>query len=340
MHKTERMKSALPPIVRLSVINPFLQELRDRGLNARQILVDMELPPGVPASPEFFVPIATMYKLVEATAAMAEDRCFGFMVGGTLDIAQWDPIAKSAEMSTTVSELLTHFVDQAREHATAQFFLRCEPARSTFGFERPIRPPVTPAQNDAFYAGMLDELMQKACGDAYDASQMLALVSDPTAIPKSWQGRVGKTDVLGPQISFPTKWIFKSFNRRSGRDIAPVSTLSDSLLHSMDVALRPYLAEEGLSAERAAALCGYSRRTLSNELRKRGTTIGKQIAALRAHVAIKHLTGTNERIAEIGRSVGYPDATVFSRAFKHWTGQSPTEYRRAHKALVLNRREK
>ena len=79
MYETKKKKSVLPPIVRLSVINPFLSELRNRGFSARQLLVDMELPPGVPASPDIFVPVATMYKLVEATAATAEDRCFGFM---------------------------------------------------------------------------------------------------------------------------------------------------------------------------------------------------------------------------------------------------------------------
>ena len=331
-------KSGQPSVVRLSVINPFLLELRERGCNARQLLVDMALPPDVPASPEIFVPIEFMYKLVEATAVVAKDRCFGFKVGRALDIRQWDALAESAEMSTTVGELLTHFVHLSGEHATTAYFLRCGPKRAVFGFEWQIKPPFAPAQYDAFYTGMLDRAMQEACGDAYDASAMLSLVSDPSVIPGSWQGRVGSTDVSGPQISFPTEWVFAACSYKRGQSDDPISTLPDSLLQSIDFALRPYVAEVKLSADRAATLCGYSRRRLSSQLRKRGTTIGTVIAALRARVASDHLAGTSESVAEIGRRVGYPDPTMFSRAFKKWTGQCPTEFRRQHMQENVKRR--
>ena len=60
----------------------------------------------------------------------------------------------------------------------------------------------------------------------------------------------------------------------------------------------------------------------------RNEEIKGELAALRAEVARRKLAESRIRIAEIGTTVGFKDPTVFSRAFKNWTGQSPQEYRR------------
>lgn len=322
------------PIVRLSALNPFLVTLLERGCNARQLLADKDLPPGIPASSELFIPLSEMYELVEATAVAAADKYFGFEVGRSLDVRQWDPFRSSAAASATVGELLTRFVQLSGEHATTRFSLASEASRSTFAMERPIDPQVQPAQNDAFYAGVMGALLQEACGDACDASRILASVCDPGAIPSSWKGRVSQSDQRGVRVSFPTEWLFAPFTNEPETAADSVTGLSDSIYESMAVALTPYLEDETLDTDRAARLCGYSRRKLSALLRERGTTIGKEIAALRARSAVDRLTGTNDSIAEVGRSVGYTDAAVFARAFRNWTGMSPNEYRRNQKTKL------
>jgi AraC-like DNA-binding protein len=86
-----------------------------------------------------------------------------------------------------------------------------------------------------------------------------------------------------------------------------------------------------LTVAKAAKFCGYNKRRLSRELRNEGTTLSKEIAKLRAERAMKDLADTNQRVAQIALTVGFSDPTVFSRAFKNWTEQSPQEYRRNHK---------
>jgi AraC-like DNA-binding protein len=49
---------------------------------------------------------------------------------------------------------------------------------------------------------------------------------------------------------------------------------------------------------------------------------------MRKTLAEKELVNTNRHIAEIAAMVGYLDPTVFSRAFKRWTGVSPREFRK------------
>jgi AraC-like DNA-binding protein len=49
---------------------------------------------------------------------------------------------------------------------------------------------------------------------------------------------------------------------------------------------------------------------------------------LRRDIAIQRLTGTTDPIAAIAGDVGFDDPTAFHRAFRHWTGSTPGEYRR------------
>ena len=108
---------------------------------------------------------------------------------------------------------------------------------------------------------------------------------------------------------------------------APPATLIDSLKN----ALGPHIHESGLTVDRSAELCGFEKRKLARKLKVKGTTMAKLIASIRKERAQIDLSSTNRKIGDIAESVGFKDPTVFSRAFKNWTGQSPQEYRKSNR---------
>jgi len=324
------------PLIRLSAINPFLLELRRRGADAAALLRSLDLPGDIPASTELFVSSLSVYALVERSAEIVGDPYLGYRLGRNLDLNQWEPIALSAREARTVGELLTRFSLNAVEHSSStEFYLRIEGEHSTFGFERAVSPPILPGQNDAFYLGFMSRLLMHAAKDQWDATQVLFQVADPDCIPINDDClRIAVGDKLGIQIRFPSRWLLKPYERStfqtSNVDKA-VGQPPDSLLGSLRAALIPHLHEPDLTVAKAARICGYNNRRLSRELRGEGTTISREIAKLRAARAKKNLAGTDQRIAEIALTVGFRDPTVFSRAFKSWTKQSPQEYRRKHR---------
>jgi len=325
------------PLIRLSAINPFLLELNRRGIDARPLLQDLGLPTETPASHELFVASIAIYAFVERSARLAADPFLGFFIGSALDLRTWDPIATAAERATTVGELLTMFSVNAAEHSTAtRFYLSTDGERSTFGFNRVKKPKFRPGQNDAFYMGFMLRLLKHATRDRWDATQVLFCVADPVCVPVNGEAyRIAKGDRSGVQITFPSLWLFERFEKSYFH--ASVSKelpgqIPQSLVESLRSALRPHVHNGDMTADKAARICGYERRRLSRELRERGTTISKEIAKLRSQKAEQDLVNTNRRIADIAQTVGFTDPTVFSRAFKNWTGQSPQEYRRTHKS--------
>jgi AraC-like DNA-binding protein len=167
-------------------------------------------------------------------------------------------------------------------------------------------------------------------------AQVLFSVADPESIPANAAAhRIARGDGSGVRITFPSQWLFEQFEKSNFRASVNKEISGDiprSLLDSVRVALRPHLHEIGLTADKAAKICGYNRRRLSRELRERGTTLSGEIAILRAEKASQDLAGTDHRVADIAQTVGFTDPTVFSRSFKNWTGQSPQDYRRTHKS--------
>ena len=329
------MTSSLP-LIRLSAANPFLLELRSRKLDAAQLLREMDLPEKIPASSELFVSSQAMYQLVEKSSEIADDAHLGFTIGQKIDLNDWTPMAIAASEAGSVGDLLNRFIVNALDHTSStEFFLLTEGDRTTFGFRRLTTPLVVPAQNDAFYFGLLIKVLLQATKTQWDPAAVLIKVADPSAIPPLPESvRIQKGDNLGVQVSFPSTWLFERVEKSLFSCHGPETTEScppESLIEALHLALLPHMHEPDLSVGRAANICGYDKRRLARQLRSSGTTLGKEIATLRAKHAQNGLINSDRRVFEIAQSVGFKDPTVFSRAFKNWTGQSPQEYRRTHR---------
>jgi len=77
-----------------------------------------------------------------------------------------------------------------------------------------------------------------------------------------------------------------------------------------------------------AKILGYSTRSLRRRLTAQNTTFRELLQSARCDVAKKLLSTTHMRVEEIAYEIGYLNVGNFSRAFKTWTGFSPSIYRR------------
>ncbi len=74
---------------------------------------------------------------------------------------------------------------------------------------------------------------------------------------------------------------------------------------------------------------GMSRRTLQRRLHERGVTFGQIVDSVRREAALAAIKPpTRISVQEVARACGFEDLKSFRRAFRKWTGLSPTDYRR------------
>ncbi|MCC1496581.1 AraC family transcriptional regulator [Alcanivorax sp. 1008] len=93
---------------------------------------------------------------------------------------------------------------------------------------------------------------------------------------------------------------------------------------------RIILAQSGRfpSVDEAASDLHMSSRTLKRKLQQLGTSYQKILDDLRKGLAVEYLTQTEITVDDIAVQLGYSDASNFARAFRRWTGRSPSDYRR------------
>jgi AraC-like DNA-binding protein len=81
------------------------------------------------------------------------------------------------------------------------------------------------------------------------------------------------------------------------------------------------------SSEMARKL-GVSSSSFYRQLKDRNTSFQKILDEVRTEIAMKYLAKTNLTIDQISDLIGFSETTTFRRAFKKWTGQTASEFRK------------
>lgn len=87
-------------------------------------------------------------------------------------------------------------------------------------------------------------------------------------------------------------------------------------------------AEGFRSVEAVASILCMSERTLKRQLAQDGTSFSDILEDLRRQRAVLLLRHESQSIERIAEQLGYSDVANFTRAFKRWTGTTPSQYRR------------
>jgi AraC-like DNA-binding protein len=100
------------------------------------------------------------------------------------------------------------------------------------------------------------------------------------------------------------------------------------LLARVSSAITRRMANELPTLATTAADVRVPERTLQRRLAEEGVSHSALVDDVRRALAVKYLGSANVSVTEIAYMLHFADPTVFSRAFKRWTGESPAAYRK------------
>lgn len=78
--------------------------------------------------------------------------------------------------------------------------------------------------------------------------------------------------------------------------------------------------------DEVAKIMGMSGRTLRRRLAGLGTSYQAELDSVRKELALDCLA-SNQSMTRIAETLGFNDSSAFHKAFKRWTGMTPSEYR-------------
>ena len=92
--------------------------------------------------------------------------------------------------------------------------------------------------------------------------------------------------------------------------------------------IRSSLASGDVTIRKAAKAADMTARTLQRRLGAVGLTYSQLVDEVRLGTAIRLLVRPEMSLSEIALTLGYSDPGHFTRAFKRWTGETPTVFRK------------
>jgi AraC-like DNA-binding protein len=97
-------------------------------------------------------------------------------------------------------------------------------------------------------------------------------------------------------------------------------------------AIEHELGDGDPTSDRIAARLNLHPKTLSRRLAAVGTNYRAVRDELRFELAARYLSQPRLRVDDIALLLGYSEASAFDRAFRRWSGCTPSAYRRSQQA--------
>lgn len=107
----------------------------------------------------------------------------------------------------------------------------------------------------------------------------------------------------------------------------PGSECAGPLTEDLRRLLRTELLRDTCSAATVARLFSMHRRTLTRHLRTEGLAYRQVANEVRFEIACQLLQNTNMTLSQVAAALKYSEPSAFTRAFRRWSGQTPSAWR-------------
>jgi AraC-like DNA-binding protein len=316
--------------------------LESEGLDPRPLFVQAGLNPDHLHNPNARYPVRAMTRLWNLAAQATHDECFGLTAAGFWHPTTFHALGYAWLASDTLKqafERMVRYVHLVSNATSASLQKETEGYRLTLGLRMPDIQPATPALDASFAA--IARMCRTSFGEDFVPRRVQLAHSRPACAERF------ETFFRCP-VDFDTSP--STLLLDAAQLEATLLTANAELAHASDKIISEYLAHldrthlapqvkakllDQLSsgnvneAQMASAL-NQSERSLQRKLRAEGTSFSQLLEETRRELAQRYIENSRLSITETAYLLGFAEPANFTRAFRRWTGKSPSDYRQQH----------
>lgn len=340
MKNTDTKAAPAIPLVKAAFVVPFKVAMANNGVDADQYFKKFRLPLAELDDPDRLVPEKPFWQLINQVAIAEMIPDFGMQVAQAKPWYSIDSLQPLLRNKQSLKALLTTFCELASSQSNvSDFKIRID--NNVCWFENHGQLLVShDIQMELYRVTSMIELVQLATGKNWRPA-VIHLVMDRNKVVS--KNRFLDDCVLmfsQPQtaIAFPAGLLDATISTlpdkqsaaRHGMNVPrSLDDIQDKseLLNAIRELISLYITEDDLSIEVIADLAGLSTRSLQRIMQKHNLSYNDLLNEARQQYAETKLINSASKISDIAYQLGYNDTAHFTRAFKRWTGMTPSAYR-------------
>ena len=319
------------PLIRRSAFQQCTSAMAQLGINPDRVLSRAGIGMWHRGAPDDWVPLAEFHNAMESGAATLGDRLFGVTVAEKNPM-QFGVIGRTITRSVSLYSGLrasTHLVNKL--NTSSKIWL--SEGADMIWFCRSPAPNVLLEQ---FVLGHMVSLVHMAAGDEWQPQdvRLSAPVNPELNRIKVFDNAAVRTDQPCLAIAIPKALLTAQIHagpagndrgspERRSRVILP----PEDFVGSVRIVIESALADRYPTIDMLSEIVCIPKRTLQRELAREGLTYRALVSQVRYRMACKLLSETDMPIQEIANELSYSRDVHFIRAFRHWAGMAPGEFR-------------
>lgn len=323
------------PMVRMSAFLPFANFIEHIGGH----LPHAKLPIHLMDEPEALIPLRHAFQFLAVVARHEGLAELGLVVGMRTQTQELGSFGRLILQSLTVQDALTRISELVRLYNSAQ-----KVWMEARGAKVAICTTYKPHLSDGWQYGeqytlaLLITCIRVAAGENW-------LPAEIHLEPSLFDLMQGKIDTLGGLQARKSRvsclvvertLLDLPMHRRNEKTPEDNYSVLVSNAPSLDFPgsigqlARMFLGDEQAQMNCVASAAGISVRTLQRRLAECGTDFSTVIERARYESAVDLMKDPGLPLGEIAYTLGYHEASSFTRAFRRWTGSTPSDFRRTH----------
>ena len=324
----------------LATSTRILWRLLERyGVEPAPVFREAGLDPARMDHPRTRYPLERVWSAWERSAGLIDDPCCGLRAADCWSPTDFHALGYAFCASSTLRTALERLIRYSRVISDAlEISLRRDGDAIELTDSRPMNLKLRPPVLDDAGLAVITAMCRHVCAEQLDPSEV-ALVRSQPPCASDYFGYFRCPVRFGASVTF-IRFPDSAMDRplpAANRELARINDRvlteliarlrKDDLISRVKAAVVEHLPSGAPNAEDIARDLHLTPRTLQRRLADAGTTYSEILEAVRRELAEHYLEAGAMPLGEISYLLGFSELAGFSRAFKRWTGRSPSTYR-------------
>ncbi|MGH7374530.1 MAG: AraC family transcriptional regulator [Candidatus Rokuibacteriota bacterium] len=331
------------PMISVNAATGLIEAIEAAGGDPDRILSSLGLDRSLFSEPGGFIASSDFTRVLEQAARVTGDDCFGLHFGERYHPKDVGPVIYVVLNSPTFAvgfENMGRYLRVHNEAAKVSFVIEGSRAYARY-LQTDLPVELTRQHNEYSLAVGLGTIrlmagsqwtpleVQFAHRAPPESAEHLRVFGAPVSFGCATNAFVIERELVERPVPAADERLYPILKRYLDRVLEEMPR-EDRLLASVRRAVAESMRNGDPTLAQVARRIAMSPRTLQRRLGEYGVDFRGLVDDTRRRFSLTYLRDVKNTLSEIAYLVGYSEVSAFNRAFKRWSGLTPSEYRRIH----------